>query len=464
MEKNNKLSRDNIESIISLTSMQQGMLFHYINDEGSREYHEQLSITILGDIKIDLLQKAWDFVIDTNEMLRTIFRWKAIENPVQIVLKKNKVLIQYFDFTSEINKLEAIERVKIEDLNDRIDITSETLRITLCKLDSREYEMIITNHHILYDGWSNGIILKEVLNAYTVFNNGMTPIKIHKSKFKEFIKLNKSLDKKKQRLFWSQYLDGFEVNNDIFHSSKPLTHYKKYKYIISKDITDKLKQFCKQHQISLATVLYFTWGMILRKVNNQDDVMFGTVVSGRNNEIKNIEEMVGLFINTIPLRVNIENEWSLIELLKELDKSIKNRSIYENTPLVDIKTCFNMNSDQNLFNSIVVVENYPLDSYSKDKDLFYIEKYSMVERTNYNMTLSILPFENITLEFGWNNEVISKELLHRLPEYFNSILLQIVMDSKLIVGNIDMLSEVEKQKLLYECNHTHKEYPKQKSV
>lgn len=168
----NKLDKTNIENIIDLTSLQQGMLFHYINDEKSTEYHEQLSLTITGIVKIELLQKAWDFVIENNEMLRTVFRWKGIDKPIQIILKNHKVLIQKIDMTNELNKDIAVENVKITELKSRIDITKETLRIYLCKLEDCKYEMIISNHHILYDGWSNGIILNELMEAYTNLYDG----------------------------------------------------------------------------------------------------------------------------------------------------------------------------------------------------------------------------------------------------------------------------------------------------
>ncbi|MCS4479988.1 condensation domain-containing protein [Clostridium botulinum] len=199
MGQNNKLDKNNIENFMSLTSLQQGMLFHYISDEESNMYHEQLSLTLRGGLKLELLQRAWQFVIDSNEMLRTIFRWKEIEKPIQVVLKRHEVPINYLDFTNEADKEGLIKQVKLKDLNNRIDITRETLRIYLCKIGESTHEMIISNHHILYDGWSNGIILKEVMEVYRYLYEGKEPKRINKTKFSQFIKYLNSINKEEEK-------------------------------------------------------------------------------------------------------------------------------------------------------------------------------------------------------------------------------------------------------------------------
>lgn len=263
MIKEDKLSRNNIENFMSLTSMQQGMLFHYISDEHSSEYHEQLSLIILGDVKVDLLQRSWNFVIENNEMLRTVYRWKGIDKPVQIVIKKHQVLIKYLDFTSELDKNKAVENIKLQDLNNRIDITKETLRIYLCKLNDCKYEMIISNHHILYDGWSNGIILKELMEAYNCLYQSQDLKKINKTKFSEFIKYTKNLNKDKQRDYWVSYLGNSDGKNECFYCKESGT-YKEFSYEIASAKTDKIKNFTKENKISLASVLYGAWGVFAK--------------------------------------------------------------------------------------------------------------------------------------------------------------------------------------------------------
>lgn len=291
----NKLDKTNIENIIDLTSLQQGMLFHYINDEKSTEYHEQLSLTITGIVKIELLQKAWDFVIENNEMLRTVFRWKGIDKPIQIILKNHKVLIQKIDMTNELNKDIAVENVKITELKSRIDITKETLRIYLCKLEDCKYEMIISNHHILYDGWSNGIILNELMEAYTNLYDGKELRINNKTKFSEFIKYINNLDAEKQKKYWTNYLQDLGNKDDGF-ASKSSGIYKEISYKINNIKSNKIKDFAKENRILLSSLLYGTWGVLVQKFTDSNEVMFGTTVSGRPESIKLIDSMVGLFV------------------------------------------------------------------------------------------------------------------------------------------------------------------------
>jgi len=157
-----KIDRNNIEDIIPLTPMQEGMLFHYTMNPDSTEYHEQISFGLTGDIDVDLLQKAWDFVIRKNEMLRSDYRWKDIDKPVQLILTKHSVCVSYHDLTREKS---SIDEIKQADLKSRIDIENETLRITLCKCSENNYTMIISNHHILFDGWSSGIMFQNCLKS-----------------------------------------------------------------------------------------------------------------------------------------------------------------------------------------------------------------------------------------------------------------------------------------------------------
>jgi iturin family lipopeptide synthetase B len=162
------MDKKNIENILALTPMQEGLLFHYLKDPGSNHYFEQLSLTISGEVEARLFEKAWNFVIENNDMLRAVFRWEKVENPVQIILKKHTLKPDYYDCsTLKGNELvEKLNVIRIADRNKKFDLMEVPFRITLCKTGPGKHEMIISNHHILYDGWSNSIILREFFNTY----------------------------------------------------------------------------------------------------------------------------------------------------------------------------------------------------------------------------------------------------------------------------------------------------------
>ncbi|OOM76971.1 gramicidin S synthase 2 [Clostridium puniceum] len=458
-----KLDRANVENFMELTSLQQGMLFHYISDENSTEYCEQLSLTIKGHIKVELLQKAWDFVIENNEMLRTIYRWKSIDKPLQIVLKRHYVLIKIIDLTNELDKCGAIEKIKLTDLSKRIDITKETLRIYLCKLEECKYEMIISNHHILYDGWSNAIILNELMKAYTCLYEGKEPRRNNKTKFSEFIKYINNLDKEKQKEYWKNHLHDLENKDDCF-VSKVKGISKEISYKISNFKSNKIKEFAKENKILLSSLLYSTWGVLIQKITNSNEVIFGTTVSGRPESIKFIDNMVGLFINTIPLRVQSESNTTLINLIRNIEKTINGRKDFENTSLVDIKEYCGLRADDNFFNSIVTIENYPLDLNLNKESTLDIEKFSIVEKTNYNMALEILTFEELVFKFNFNSEAIDESIVKKLGGYLEIIIDTLLNNTDTKISQVDLLSEIERKQILYDFNYTKVYYLKDKTI
>ncbi|MCL2425969.1 MAG: amino acid adenylation domain-containing protein [Oscillospiraceae bacterium] len=459
-----KLNRSNVEDILSLTSMQEGMLFHYEMNPDSSEYHEQVSIDFVGDIDLNLLQKAWDFVIEQNEMLRTVFRWKGIDKPVQAILKSRRVVVRSYDLSGKkgAEKESALEDIKQADLRNRIDIETETLRLTLCKHKMHEYTMIISNHHILYDGWSSAIIIKELMSAYRLLYEGLELKVLSKNKFREYIKWIQSQDKIKQKAYWESYLDGAEQSDNLF-SSVVLPETKNYICALSHDLSDKIEESARENGVSVASLLYCVWGILVQKLNNSRDVMFGTTVSGRSHSIKDVENMVGLFINTLPLRVQTDEKETLIQLMKKIDKAAKERDEFESTSLVDIIEYGKMHSKSQLFHSLVVIENYPLNVKDYQHEILSISEYSAIERTNYNLTLGITILDSVELNFRYNC-FADDGMMKRIGQYFEVIASAIVDDKNRKVTDIDILSEAERNQLLYEFNDTYVKYPREKTI
>lgn len=243
-----KLDKKKIADIFPLTPLQGGMLFHYVNEPGSDLYVEQLSIDILGNINRKTFEGAWNRVVRANEMLRTLFRWRQVENPIQVVLKDHPIEPVYYDLAKEgdgyggvkghggekgtngtndggYNGGEAhggaggendeaawskrLEAIKALDRGKKFDLEEVPFRVTLCKVEENRFVMIISNHHVLYDGWSNGIILREFFEAYRDISGGRRGEGAQKTSFKEFIRWGQSRDKDKQERFWREYLADF---------------------------------------------------------------------------------------------------------------------------------------------------------------------------------------------------------------------------------------------------------------
>ena len=471
-----KIDSKNIENILSLPPMQEGMLFHYLKDSRSSLYFEQLSLEISGSIDAKLFEKAWNLVIQANEMLRTVFRWEKLEKPSQIILKEHTCEIRFHDFSGMDGdqKKTALAKIKTNDGTEGFDLTLVPFRVTLCKLAETQYEMIISNHHILYDGWSNGILLKEFFRAYHELSHGRQAMKLPtKTPFKEFIKWIQSRDRNKQEQFWRNYLAGFETAAElpIKRKKEEITGADNYSIILEEDIKDQLEVFVKNNRVTLASFFYSAWGILLQKYYGCEDVVFGTTVSGRSGGIKGIEDMVGLFINTIPLRINTYPGETIVNVVSQTDQLLREREEFEHTSLVDIgcrdvaRNVSTLTGGELLFDTILVIENYPLDNHLvPEGSLLSIHSYSMVETTHYDLTVGIMPFKGIEVKFSFKQELFENDAIENLAVHFKTIIQKIIEQPETALSQIEIISSKEKNRILYEFNNTVAAYPADKSI
>lgn len=421
-----------IDDIFALTPMQEAILFRYLKNPESDVYFEQLCLDITGIIDNKHFEQAWDFVVTVNEMLRVVFHWEKIAVAVQVILKEKRPRITYYDFSKkdENERKRLVEEIKRNDKNKKFDLRQVPFRIILCKVVDKKYLMIISNHHIIYDGWSNGILLKEFLNAYTDLTHGKTPIPPVKYKFKKFVKWGQEQDIKEQEKFWSKYLSGYNISSappiELLKKTRKGTPLKgSYPIHLHKNMEDKLENFVREYKVTLASLLYSAWGLLLQKYSGRKDVLFYTTVSGRTVKIKGIENIVGLFINTLPYRVQTHEGERIDELLIAIEKMSQEREKYELTGLANIKEFSNIYKD-NLFNSIIVIENYPLDHIILQKNqLLSINSYSIDEINNYDLMVLITLFNGIEMRFTYDMDVFEKDFVIKLSHHFTLILQEI---------------------------------------
>jgi amino acid adenylation domain-containing protein len=467
MNKAFKLDKTNIEDIVDLTSLQEGILFHYLKDVSKNLYFVQLSLEIQGAVKFDYFQKAWNKVVVANEMLRTVYRWEKLNKPVQIILKEKIFDIRYYDLSKEENKLESeYQKIKHKDYEENFDLREVPFRLTLCKFKTDKYILLISNHHIIYDGWSNGIILKEFLHYYHEQVNGNKLQIRKKTSFSEYVKLNKKLTNE-GKTFWKDYLNAYEVNSVFSSKRNSLLSDKTnecYKQIISEKKVQLLKRYCELHRLTVADILYNAWGILLSKYSGKEDVLFGTTVSGRNMKLEGIEEIVGLFINTIPLRISLPSVKPLREIIKTNANQLRERVNYENVPLHEILKESAYKGDE-LFESIFVIENYPLNKSSLQlSDGLAIRSFDIKESTNYKLTVSAFLSNEIEINYNFSNSDFDRVEIENINKHFVAILESILNHQESNINKIELLSEADKQQLLYNFNDTRINYPSDKTI
>ncbi|NIM83445.1 MAG: hypothetical protein GTO20_32040 [Candidatus Aminicenantes bacterium] len=465
------MDKKNIQDILGLTPMQEGILSHYLKDPGSNHYFEQLSLKISGEINFERFKKAWNFVIETNEMLRTVFRWKKVEYPLQIVLKKHKLQPRYYDCSDvdgDVNeKKKKLEEIREKDKKAGFDLHDVPFRVTLCRIEKSRYEMIISNHHILYDGWSSGIILKEFFEAYDERDNRNTLVPFVKvkssvkTKFKTFLEWIQNQENGKQMEFWETYLEGFDNKTGISvkrRRKREVKHTEAYQFKLPGSIKDEVENFVKSHNITIASLLYSLWGLLLQKYNSTNDVLFDVTVSGRSEKIKGIENIVGLFVNTLPLRVTAYSPEKISDFLSRTYRTLQRWREFENSSLVRINEYLSECHQKSLFDSLVVIENYPVDinRILKNKNSpLSVESFSFSEMTHYDLTVIVTVFDDIRLSFTYNKELFDGEMMVKLTDDFIYIINNVIENSQMKISELTLQpqSQEVRARILDYYNH-----------
>jgi amino acid adenylation domain-containing protein len=464
------VDKKNIQEILALTPLQEGLLYHYRQQPESEAYREQLCLEITGEIDRLLFDKTWQEIVHTNEMMRTRYRWERMEKPVQIVMKNHRLEPVYEDLSLENARQKELRREEIreKERKKKFDLRDVPVRITLVKIEKNEYEIIIGNHHIQFDGWSTGIILKEFFETYERLSKGRKSLRVEKPKFKEILKWHRAQDTETQKKFWKDYLDGYEP---VLHQLKNIEtatanlRQRKIELQVEKRNENRLDEFARKYRITPATILDGVWGMVLLRCANRDDVAFGTPVSGRNIPVKGIGDIVGLLINTVPQRIRCRHGETVLQWLERIHAEKKNREPYELTPLSQIKEWGRNDEKNELFDTIHVLENYPLDSRLRKKyGPLTLKSYRMEEQTHYPLTATVTLFDGIRLTLQYDEENFNEETIRRLAGHYYRIWNEIVQNPNREVGRLELLTEKEKHQLQVEFNRTAEDYPDKKTL
>lgn len=505
-----KIDRQNVEDLLNITPMQAGILFHYLTNQESGQYFEQLSLNVSGKVDFGIFMRAWNQVVARNEMLRTVFAWEKIDKPVQIVLKRLEPTLRSYDFSDEAKvkaacerdflqevthasktnvaytesladqargigeselkliemqaqQVQLVEAVREADRREGFDLERGPLfRVTLIKLGSASYEMMISNHHIIYDGWSNGVILQEFFTAYRELAAGREPVWETKTRYKEYLQWLHKQDQRAEEKFWREYLQGFVSKTPLPADCKVEGDLQKVDKLVCQiphELAISVEELAKQLKVTFGAIFYAIWGLFLQKYNNLDDSVFGTTVSGRPGALPGVEKMVGLFINTIPLRVNASDNPTVGELIRRVNQEMRNRQPFEWTPLVEVKSYSELDVTDSLFDSLVVIENYPLDRSLNDTGILQVNSYVSREMTNFDLTLAVLLTEEIEVQFHYNPDRFLRGTMERMAGHYLNLLGQALNSVNQHSGYLNLLSPAEREQVLWEFNETATDYP-----
>ncbi|MBX4267609.1 amino acid adenylation domain-containing protein, partial [Clostridium estertheticum] len=463
-----------IKEIYQLSPMQEGMLFHKLLGKDKNAYFEHSSFRMTGRLEVELFEKSINKLIERYDVLRTLFIYEDQKRPLQIVLKEAKIKIWFEDISSQTSsgKIVFIKEFKERDMNKGFNLSTEiSIRASIIKTDEENYIFILSFHHIILDGWSLPIIFNELMYIYNSLKESM-PLKLRKvNDYSNYIKWLEKQDKKEALVYWKKYLDDYEEQAQVLHIDKSFKDNKyinsEIKFSIGRELTDKLKNVAGKNKVTVNTIFQTVWGILLQRYNNAEDVVFGSVVSGRPAEIDGIENMVGLFINAVPVRIKSTVDKTFKELIKEMhDCSIESKK-YEYVSLAEIQSSTSLK--RQLIDNMLVFENYPVIKYSdksvnsKKLDL-KMELKEVVEKTNYNFNIIAAMADELLVKLSYNACMYDEQYVNMIAGHIKQIIKEVVENPEIKLSEIEMLSEEEKRKILVDFNNTKTEYPKDKTI
>lgn len=462
MDQNTKA---NLEDIYELTPMQQGMLFHTLYTEGSDAYFEQFCYNLSGELDEDLFRKAWEEVVQRHGVLRTSFQWKGISKPVQLVSRKVELPWQVLDW-SNLSEEEKESEFKNFIRHDRgIGFQMEKpplMRCALIKLGGKSYQFVWSFHHIIMDGWSYPVLQKEVFNFYDALKNGIELKLSNPVSFKQFILWLNKQDKNAAENFWKKELKNFDAPTPMIADSEidNTNEINEAEIKLSPELTSNLQTLARQNQLTLNTIIQGVWAIILSSYRNDENVLFGATVSGRTPEISGIETMVGLFINSLPVGVTVDKDKHVISWLKELQKNHSDRNEFAYSALVDIQEWSSFPRGTQLFDNILVFENYPMDKTLENGVAgITINNLRAFERTNFPLTILIAPGDSLKIEIAYEVSRFHEFTIRQILMCFENLLESISKNPSAKISELSLLSEDERNKILFEWNNTSHDYP-----
>ncbi len=440
------------EDAYPATPMQQGMLFHSAYEGDARVYRVQLSFRIEGPLRLPAFRQAWQYAIDRHPALRTVF-WSDAVRSMQIPLRRRQppwTILDCSDTPPQRRDAKRDELLEAEQARPfRLD-ERPPLRFALLQWSARERDFAITFHHALLDGWSVPILLEEISRAYQARLAGASPELAPVRPFRDYAAWLAGRDTAAAQAHWRARLADFR--QPAILPEPPLRAANAHDMRVCRQTLDEadteaLNALARNARVTLNTLVQGAWALLLARYTGLRDVTFGVTVSGRPPELPGVTRMIGLFINTIPLRARIEPEYELGPWLRALqDRHIADRE-HETVALTEIQATSELASGEPLFQSVTVFENYPADASLQNgwAGLRFGEIHER-EEANYPLVWQILPGTRLTVSLRYDAARVDDALVDRAPGHLVNCLLGFARRRRL--GEVDALAARERAQLL----------------
>ena len=423
-----------IEDIYPLSPLQQGLLFHSLYDPESGGYFEQLSCTLEGDLNIGAFQRAWQRVVDRHPALRTSFRYENLDKPLQIVHGNVKLPWDVQDWRplSQAEQEQRLESLLTADRRRGIELTvAPLMRAALVQLADRTFKFVWSHSHLLLDGWSGPLIIQEVVSLYEAFRRGEEVSLQRTRPFRDYIAWLTRQNRAAAESYWHGRLAGFTVPTPLGDSlpvhDSPIDgrSYQRRSLPLPASTPDALRSFARRHHLTLNTVLQAAWALTLGCRSGRDDIVFGVSVSGRPPQLEDVDSIVGLFINTLPLRVPLDRDAALVPWLTGIQSGQTEQREYEYTSLVDVHGWSDVPRGTPLFESLLVFKNHPVAARTGESDLTVRDVHAG-DASHYALTLDVTLRPEVLCRVNYDTRRFDHDAISDILRYLEAAITSLV--------------------------------------
>ncbi len=422
-----------IETMYELSPLQKGMLFHCLRAQHGDVYITQVLWQMQGELDVDALCRAWEYVIARHAILRSAFFWEGLDAPLQVVARRVKLPCTIHDWRDSppAAQQQLMEAARLEDRARVSALTRAPLmRLTLARTGDTSHLLLWSRHHLLLDGWSQALVLREVFTLYEVYRwpeSGISEEQVlgPVQPFARYIAWLHQQDLSALQPFFRHMLAGIHAPTALRETAGTASGTPGDLHcVLPADSTAALQQIARQHGLTLNTLVQGVWAALLARDAAQHDVVFGLTSAGRPADLPGVESMVGLFINTVPIRVAVRPDQPLLAWFGELQRLHTDLREYEHTPLYEIQGWSQVPRHRPLFESVLVFENYPMDLNQLDAhSSLQLAPIGSHVQNSLPLTLRVVPGDTLHLHILYDGCRIDAVLAERMVNLVMATLL-----------------------------------------
>ncbi|MFE3048388.1 amino acid adenylation domain-containing protein [Streptomyces albidoflavus] len=449
----------NIEDVYPLTPMQSGMLFHTLAEPEGGAYFEQMSFRMDGVAAPELLERAWQHVTDHLEILRSAVVWEQVDQPLLVVRRNVTQPVTHLDWRglSEEEQERALARHLAEDRELGIDLAAAPMvRIAVARTSDTSVRVVRTSHHVLLDGWSTFQMLDELTRAYRALLAGEHPALPSRRPFGSYVEWLQGQDLTRAEAYWRELLDGFGQPTSLPYDRNPVATHRAQsaERLVTRlpaAASRKLYDFARAERLTVNTVVQGAWALLLSRYAGESDVVFGATVSGRPADLPGVDSVVGMLVNTLPVRVGVDGDTPVGTWLAGVQEAQAEARQYEYVPLPRIQGWSGVERGTSLFDSLVAFENFPVDGDTGDADDgVRLHGLEGADVTNFPLNLVAYAGDELAYALAYDPALFDLATVERMAAHLEALLTGMADAPARPVSAVPMLAEGERERVVRE--------------